>query len=136
MMEDELRKLPLRAVSSDYADRVIKHIVQAQAANARWSNVFIGIQIAVTGILALLIAWAQGTEMVSVFDTVMENTSAATSTVEQFIGEVANAFNDIRIEPLEDVASLEGMMIGVVAAIAWLLANGWLIVNVRKEKLA
>ncbi len=30
-MEDELKNLPLRSVPDDYADRVMKHIAQAQA---------------------------------------------------------------------------------------------------------
>ena len=131
-MKDELRKLPLRFVPNDYADRVMKHIAQAEA---RGTNAWIGAQIAVTGLIALLIAWAQSAEIVSVIESVLENSNAAMLALEQFIGDLASAFNNIRIEPVESIAPLEWLMIAIAAGIVWLLASGLLIVDSRKEKM-
>ncbi len=136
MMEDKLKKLPLRSVPNDYAERVMQHIAQVQTRSVRWSNALIAAQITVTGIIALLIAWVQSAEMIPVLDTVIENLSGVLFSLEQFSGDLVIAFDSIRIEPLEGIASLEWTIVGVAAAIVWLLANSLLIVNLRKEKLA
>jgi len=132
-MEDKLKKLPLRSVPDNYAEHVIKHIAQAEA---RWANVWIAVQIAVTGVIALGIAWAQSAEIFSVLDAVMENLNGAVSVLDQFGGEIAAAFFNFRIEPLDNIAPAEWLMLAIAVSSVWLLANGWLIVNLKKEKLA
>lgn len=132
-MKDELKKLPLRSVSNDYADRVMAQIAQAEA---RAANVWIGAQIAVTGLIALGMAWMQSAEIISALDLTLENLNGAMFALEQFFSDAVSALNDIRIEPLDSIASAEWLTIAIAAGIVWLLANGWLIVNLKKEKLA
>jgi len=132
-MEDKLKNLPLRAVPNDYAEHVIRHIAQVEA---RRANAWIGAQIAVTGLLALLIAWVQSAEIFSVLDAVIENLNSALFALDQFSGDLANALSNFRIEPLESIASAEWLMLAIAVGSVWLLANGWLIVNLKKEKLA
>ncbi len=135
-MEDELKNLPLRSVPDDYADHVMTHIMRGELRLAQWSDILISAQMATIGAVSLLIAMALGTEIAPLFDTALENLSAALFTFEQFLGDALSALNGIRIEPLEGVAPLEWAMIGLVATSVWLLANSFLIVNLRKEKLA
>ena len=135
-MEDELKKLPLRSVSDQYADRVMNYIARVEAYSARTANRWIAAQMAVTGVTALGIAWLQSAEVFLLIDSALEGFNAAMTALEQFSSEIANAFSNFQIEPLDRIASHEWLTIAIGAGIVWLFVNGWLIVDLKKEKLA
>ena len=135
-MEDELKKLPLRSVPDDYADRVMSYIARVEAYSVRTANRWIAAQIAVTGVIALGIAWMQSAEIFLLIDSALEFLNAAMTALEQFSSEIATAFSNFQIEPLDRIAPYEWLTIAIGAGIVWLFVNGWLIVDLKKEKLA
>jgi hypothetical protein len=134
-MEDELGKLPLRTIPGNYADLVMAHIARAEARQARGMVVLIGAQIVVTGALAITLLNYFSGEIVPLVERAGESMIALQAEIEQFLGAVLAWLNEIRIEPLENLAPIEWALILGSTAIVWLLANGLLIGNLRKEKI-
>ena len=134
-MENELKYLPLRSVPADYADGVMAHIACSETKQAHWLDVLIGVQMAITGMTAIVLVALFSADVAPLFDSAVEIWNAALYTLEQFFSDSISMFDAIRIEPLENLAPLEWTLMVGIAAVVWLAVNGLLIRDMRKEKL-
>ena len=110
-------------IPADLAPRVLAQIEPARP--ARWIAALI---VAETAAAIALAVWL-GETLVPLFDLLPDFGAEVLA----FQQEVSDALNAITIEPLQEIATTEWLLLGAAAVAVWLLTN-WLLLQFPKQK--
>jgi anti-sigma factor RsiW len=118
-----LASLAPEPMPADLAPRVLAQIEPARP--ARWIAALI---VAETAAAIALAVWL-GETLVPLFDLLPDFGAEVLA----FQQEVSDALNAITIEPLQEIATTEWLLLGAAAVAVWLLTN-WLLLQFPKQK--